>query len=125
MAGLFRPRSMSRLDQILGKSCLSKWTISRHGKLDFKSKTVSAAYCLSQKRCESTTPFPEFPDLKTHEELYKYSLDHSETFWGTLARSRLTWSKDFTTVTDSSFEAKKFGWFQGGELNASGKLGCI
>ncbi|GFN85671.1 acetyl-CoA synthetase [Plakobranchus ocellatus] len=77
----------------------------------------------NSRRPRSTTPFPEFPDLKTHEELYNFSLDYSETFWGTLARSRLTWSKDFTTVTDSSFETKTFGWFHGGELNAS--VNCI
>ena len=112
MAVLFR----SRLDyKLIGKSC--KWVASSgHNRPGFKPMHPL------QKRSGSTTPFPEFPDAKTHEELYKFSVEHSETFWGTLARSRLTWSKDFTTVTDSSFESQKFGWFQGGELNASGEL---
>lgn len=120
MALHVRPRSRSGLDQVIRKSC--KW-INYKSKYSQPSVTSGNAAYLLHKRFESTTPFHEFPDAKTHQELYNFSLDHSETFWGKLARSRLTWSKDFTSVTDSSFKTHKFEWFHGGELNAS--VNCI
>ncbi|GFS02845.1 acetyl-coenzyme A synthetase [Elysia marginata] len=107
--------------QCIERSC--KWMGFASIKYNRSDSNSASPACLSHRRSASTTPFPEFPDSKTHEELYKFSLDHPETFWGTLARSRLTWSKNFTSVTDSSFKEQKFGWFHGGELNAS--VNCV
>ena len=42
-------------------------------------------------------------------------------FWGTLARSRLTWDTDFHTDMDCDFQTGKFNWFTGGKLNVSGE----
>lgn len=75
------------------------------------------------KTISTTTPFPEFesqPNLKTHADLHRYSLENSDEFWSTLARSRLTWSKDFDTISDCDFPNGKIRWFEGGQLNASG-----
>ncbi|XP_005110881.1 acetyl-coenzyme A synthetase 2-like, mitochondrial [Aplysia californica] len=77
-------------------------------------------------RCISTTPFPEFDDLvdiKTHEDLHKFSLEQPDTFWSRLARSRLTWNKDFSTVSKCDFKTGQLEWFVEGTLNAS--VNCV
>lgn len=71
----------------------------------------------------TTTPFPEFkdlPNIKTHDDLYKFSLQDPETFWSVLARSRLDWYKDFGEIRDCNLGRGKIQWFLGGKLNASG-----
>lgn len=73
----------------------------------------------------TTTDFPEFKDLthiKTHQDLYQFSIEKPDIFWSRLARSRLTWSKDFTTSCKADFDSGKVEWFDGGKLNASGKI---
>lgn len=47
--------------------------------------------------------------------------DH-EGFWAGLARSEITWHKEFTKVLDES-QAPHYGWFTDGELNVS--YNCI
>lgn len=47
--------------------------------------------------------------------------DH-EGFWAGLARSEITWHKEFTKVLDES-KAPHYGWFTDGELNVS--YNCI
>ena len=82
----------------------------------------------SWARSITTTPFPEFSDLsqlKTHDDLHKFSLENPQEFWGRLARSRLRWDQDFQTVHDCSLEDGKIAWFLGGKLNASGNLGGV
>ena len=49
------------------------------------------------------------------------NLDQTDTFWGTLARSRLTWIRDFDRVSDCDMESGRFSWFSGGKINVSGK----
>ena len=74
-----------------------------------------------------TTPFPElneFPkSIDTYEKLYQFSIENSEKFWSTVARSRIDWIKDFDKVTTGSFSDKEFNlkWFLNGKLNVSGK----
>lgn len=85
------------------------------------SKSNRPFLCAS--RGVTTTPFPEFdrdPSLDTHEKLYDYSINHSEAFWGTLAKTRLTWTKDFTQIRDCDINEGKIKWFMDGVLNASG-----
>ena len=103
-------------------------------KLRNKQLIFSVAACNSNaKSCDiassrsisTTTPFPEFsdlPDIKTHADLYQFSLEQPDTFWSRLARSRLTWSKDFSVVNESDFKNGKSAWFTDGKLNASGKI---
>jgi len=104
-------------------------------KLRNKQLIFSVAACNSNaKSCDiassrsisTTTPFPEFsdlPDIKTHADLYQFSLEQPDTFWSRLARSRLTWSKDFSVVNESDFKNGKSAWFTDGKLNAS--VNCI
>jgi len=75
----------------------------------------------------STTEMPEIqsmcPDIESHEELHKFSIENPDKFWSTLARSRLSWNEDFHTGMDCDFKQGKFGWFLGGKLNVS--VNCV
>lgn len=55
-----------------------------------------------------------------HGALYAESIANPERFWGTLARKRLRWIKDFETVMDCDFKVGKISWFLGGKINVSG-----
>ena len=85
---------------------------------------VAACSFLMQHRTLSTK-FPEFqsnPQLQTHDQIYKFSLENPDQFWSTLARSRLQWSTDFDTIKDCDINEGRIRWFLGGQLNASGIL---
>ena len=85
---------------------------------------VAACSFLVQHRTLSTK-FPEFqsnPQLQTHDQIYKFSLENPDQFWSTLARSRLQWSTDFDTIKDCDINEGRIRWFLGGQLNASGIL---
>lgn len=75
----------------------------------------------------TSTPLPEitdaFPGLQTHEDLYRFSVEQPDEFWGRLARSRLEWQKDFSVVTDHDFDKHVFRWFPDGQLNVS--VNCV
>ena len=75
----------------------------------------------------STTEMPEIqsmcPEISSHEELHKFSIEQPDKFWSTLARSRLTWEEDFHTGMDCDFNQGKFNWFLGGKLNVS--VNCV
>uniref|UniRef100_A0A2C9JEW1 Acetyl-coenzyme A synthetase n=2 Tax=Biomphalaria glabrata TaxID=6526 RepID=A0A2C9JEW1_BIOGL len=91
------------------------------------ARPLCLSHCgLSARNISTTTDYPEFKDLeeiKTHDDLYKFSINKPEVFWSRLARSRLTWSKDFTHVMKGDFLQGKMEWFTGGTLNAS--VNCI
>ena len=59
-----------------------------------------------------------------YESLHKYSIDNRELFWGTLAKTRLQWFKEFDEITSGSFQdpEAKIKWFINGKLNVSGDL---
>lgn len=67
------------------------------------------------------------PDLsshlagKTYADLYELSIRDPETFWGSIAKERLAWSKPFDQVTDCDLSSGKINWFLGGQLNVSGE----
>lgn len=63
---------------------------------------------------------PHFVD-SNHDALYAESINNPERFWGTLAKQRLRWMKDFHTVMDCDMNTGKISWFLGGKLNVSGK----
>ena len=73
-----------------------------------------------------STPFPELNELPksidSYEKLHQFSIENSEKFWSTVARSRIDWIKDFDKVTTGSFSNKEFNlkWFLNGKLNVSG-----
>lgn len=69
-----------------------------------------------------STPMPEaetFFNCKTYDEIQKFSIDNPEKFWGTLAKTRLTWQKPFTKVMECDMNAPSFKWFSDGCLNVS------
>src|SRR5690242_4980876 len=57
--------------------------------------------------------------------MYRESVTKTEAFWAKQARERLTWSKPFTQVKDTSFDANDLHvrWFADGELNVS--VNCL
>jgi len=59
-----------------------------------------------------------------YQALYQESIEQPEQFWSTQAK-RLSWSKPFTQVKDTSYELGKvkINWFADGELNAS--VNCL
>uniref|UniRef100_A0A672NJR0 Propionate--CoA ligase n=1 Tax=Sinocyclocheilus grahami TaxID=75366 RepID=A0A672NJR0_SINGR len=57
---------------------------------------------------------------KTYSDLYELSVKDPETFWGSIAKERLAWTKPFDQVTDCDLSSGKINWFLGGQLNVSG-----
>lgn len=57
---------------------------------------------------------------KTYAEIYELSVKDPETFWGSIAKERLTWTKHFDHVKDCDLSSGKINWFPGGQLNVSG-----
>lgn len=73
-----------------------------------------------------STPMPEALthfNCATYDELHKFSVENPEKFWGTLARTRLTWSKPFTKTMDCDMNKPEFKWFYDGELNVC--VNCV
>ena len=64
-------------------------------------------------------------NASTYASMYRESITNTEAFWAKQARERLTWSKPFTQVKDTSFDAKDLHvrWFADGELNVS--VNCL
>lgn len=67
--------------------------------------------------------FPPFPNAHTHEELHDFSISHSTQFWGTLARTRLKWFRDFKIISNCNMAEGKIAWFLGGKINVS--VNCV
>uniref|UniRef100_A0A4W5PBZ5 Propionate--CoA ligase n=1 Tax=Hucho hucho TaxID=62062 RepID=A0A4W5PBZ5_9TELE len=59
----------------------------------------------------------------SYKELYELSVKDSETFWGSIAKERLTWIKPFDQVRDCEITSGKINWFLGGQLNVS--VNCL
>ena len=75
----------------------------------------------------STTEMPEiekaFPNISSHEEMHRFSVEQPDKFWGELGRSRLEWSQEFDKTLDCDMTAGRFDWFLGGKLNVS--VNCV
>lgn len=86
--------------------------------------TISTATTTNRGTISTTTPFPEFEDLpvKSHDDLYKLSLENPDLFWGRLAKSRLEWFRHFDIVQECDIINGKFKWFSNGQINVSGKF---
>ena len=78
------------------------------------------------RRPLSTHPVP--PGLREtanvtpeiYKEMYAQSVSDNDGFWGSQARERLTWIKDFDTVKDIRMDdSVSVEWFKGGQLNVS------
>ena len=75
-----------------------------------RSRAIRVARTLTQ---DVTTPFPEFPQLKTHQEIYDFSIAHPDEFWAKVARSHLSFKKDFTKTSHIDLEKGDIRWFEG------------
>lgn len=51
-----------------------------------------------------------------------FILIQTDVFWGTLARSRLRWIRDFERVSECDMTTGQFRWFINGQINVSGKF---
>uniref|UniRef100_A0A6Q2ZM20 Propionate--CoA ligase n=1 Tax=Esox lucius TaxID=8010 RepID=A0A6Q2ZM20_ESOLU len=60
---------------------------------------------------------------RSYKELYQMSVKDPDTFWGLIAKERLTWSKPFDQVSDCDITSGKISWFLGGQLNVS--VNCL
>jgi len=56
-----------------------------------------------------------------YEQMYKQSIDDPAGFWSEQAKKELTWSKEWDTALDWSFQQGDLHieWFKGGKLNVS------
>ena len=68
----------------------------------------------------SMTELLKNTQLKSHSDLYHYSLQSSDAFWETLARSSLRWISDFSKVSECDLGKGHVKWFLDGKLNVSG-----
>ena len=101
----------------------------------FKAHSLKYSRCLFQVsqaqiiKYASTATFPHLiechPELKTHNDLHKFSIEHPESFWDIQAKSMLTWSKMYSSDKIMNCDMKKgeFKWFEDGQLNAS--VNCV
>ncbi|XP_012683010.2 LOW QUALITY PROTEIN: acetyl-coenzyme A synthetase 2-like, mitochondrial [Clupea harengus] len=60
---------------------------------------------------------------RSYAELYELSVKNSETFWGSIATERLTWTRPFDRVKDCDISKGSINWFLGGQLNVS--VNCL
>ncbi|KAI3384609.1 hypothetical protein SNEBB_000089 [Seison nebaliae] len=66
--------------------------------------------------------FPEatnFDNVENFESLHQFALDNPKEFWGSLAKSRLHFFKDFDEVMEGSLKNGDLKWFLNGKLNVS------
>lgn len=57
-------------------------------------------------------------DDATYKTMYKASIEDPETFWAEQAEAFLDWESPWQNVVSTDFENGRFGWFEGGKLNA-------
>jgi hypothetical protein len=94
-----------------------------------KVNAKSISYNLEIKRKFLSCRFDELSklpkEIDSYESLYKYSIEKSDEFWSVVARSRLSWFKEFTQTSNSSGFADPDNvdvkWFIDGKLNVSGE----
>lgn len=58
-----------------------------------------------------------------YSDLYRSSLEDSDSFWSKQANDTLHWDKRWHTVSDVDFTSPRISWFCGGKLNVS--VNCI
>jgi len=80
-------------------------------------------------KTSSTAKFPgllkEYPQLRTHDDLHKFSIQNPEKFWDFQAKNLLTWQKLYSNncIMDCEMKSGSFKWFYDGQLNAS--INCV
>lgn len=92
-----------------------------------RKSVVFISRCHARSQSISSSISAALPDLsshlagKTYADLYELSVKDPETFWGSIAKERLAWTKPFYQVTDCDLSSGKINWFLGGQLNVSGE----
>uniref|UniRef100_A0A672P5B9 Propionate--CoA ligase n=1 Tax=Sinocyclocheilus grahami TaxID=75366 RepID=A0A672P5B9_SINGR len=90
---------------------------------------ISRCHARSLSSSSSSSISAAQPDLsshlagKTYADLYELSVRDPETFWGSIAKERLAWTKLFAQVTDCDLSSGEINWFLGGQLNVS--VNCL
>ncbi|CAL8367868.1 acetyl-coenzyme A synthetase 2-like, mitochondrial [Gadus morhua] len=59
----------------------------------------------------------------SYPELQQMSREDPDTFWGSIAQERLSWTKPFERVQDCDLDKGQVRWFLGGRLNVS--VNCL
>ena len=86
-------------------------------------------YEASTFKYASTAKFPglikNYPSIKNHDDLYKFSIENPETFWDYQAQELITWSKPYSRnrIMDCNMGNGHFRWFDDGQINAS--INCV
>lgn len=82
----------------------------------------------SRRRCNIAAFMPEaagFEGVSDRSTLQDFSVSNSEKFWAAAACHRLSWIRTFDAVRDCDLSRGKIRWFEGGELNVSGKISSM
>ena len=61
---------------------------------------------------------PHIAGMKEYQAMYRQSIEEPDIFWGNMARTMLTWDKDFHTTKSGTLENADCAWFLGGKINA-------
>jgi len=115
-----------RVSTSLLASLVRENIVLRNKKCLHKS-VVFISRCHARSQSSSASISAAQPDLsshlagKTYTDLYELSVKDPETFWGSIAKERLKWTKPFHQVTDCDLSSGKINWFLGGQLNVSGE----
>lgn len=89
------------------------------------SRLVSPSFRSSKASSSISYPLQLSSVSENHASIYNESLNNPEAFWGHLARTRLSWFKDFDKVLDCDMREGRLNWFSGGKINATGKAKSI
>ncbi|KTF72235.1 hypothetical protein cypCar_00028499 [Cyprinus carpio] len=115
-----------------GRVSMSLLNSLARGNVIFRNKKCVRKSVVLISRCHAgslSSSSAAQPDLsshlagKTYSDLYELSVKDPETFWGSIAKERLAWTKPFDQVTDCDLSSGKINWFLGGQLNVS--VNCL
>lgn len=92
------------------------------------ARGVFASAVPRRSRCSAAEFMPEaagFQGVSDRASLHEYSVSNSESFWGAVARQRLSWIRPFHSVQNCDLSRGEIKWFEGGKLNVSGETNFI
>nr|XP_006638907.1 PREDICTED: acetyl-coenzyme A synthetase 2-like, mitochondrial [Lepisosteus oculatus] len=79
---------------------------------------------VSSRKINSLKPdISSLAGARSYKELYELSVKDPETFWRSVAKEKLHWSKPFSRVSDCDITQGRISWFLEGQLNVS--VNCL
>ncbi|XP_006638907.2 acetyl-coenzyme A synthetase 2-like, mitochondrial [Lepisosteus oculatus] len=79
---------------------------------------------VSSRKINSLKPdISSLAGARSYKELYELSVKDPETFWRSVAKEKLHWSKPFSQVSDCDITQGRISWFLEGQLNVS--VNCL